>query len=415
MATNVFVRVPKIGDAVIGHKTTKKIGFISLDTFDLASLNTEVYEIEGVVYKTYGKWVKVCAAEQAEVSAKWMTRCVWNVTGATLDGESHEATITYRTVDDSWAANKTVTFTYSATTLEEVAEQFNTFVLTIENFVTQDWGAEVKDGKLLFDCIYAAWQQFNYTAISGGLTAKNTSWYVMPEIGYNENTLKRNGYYGTLAFVGCYNRYIDHYSGDINDANYNPASVVAKDYGCPVCLPAYLGTSALRGQDNCAALRELYGEGEEGWHNYIKSCLPVYPTDRGSHGMCKDNIAYTKLLASFRDRKGEPMNPAAYHCATYGTICLPAGSWGLPSAQDCSELNEVLLYGTTGASRSSDPVNAMLKKMGRRPVPAWSSRWSSERRSAHYALYFNGNGSAGSINGCSSSRALPSSLFEIEL
>lgn len=58
MITNIFTNLPKIGDAVVGERSTKKVKFITLESFDNASLGSD-YETIGVVYNRRGRKVKI--------------------------------------------------------------------------------------------------------------------------------------------------------------------------------------------------------------------------------------------------------------------------------------------------------------------------------------------------------------------
>mgnify|MGYP007048169890 CR=1 FL=1 len=65
MIANVFTKLPKIGDAVVGELATKKVKFITAESFSLLSLDTSLYETIGVVYWRKGRKVKIVYKENA--------------------------------------------------------------------------------------------------------------------------------------------------------------------------------------------------------------------------------------------------------------------------------------------------------------------------------------------------------------
>lgn len=108
MVTNIFTALPKIGDAVVGERSTKKLKFITLESFDNASLGSD-YETIGVVYNRRGRKVKIVYKNNA--SKVWCTKWVLKLSGYTLDGTSRTGVITFRP-DSSATANTDVTVTY---------------------------------------------------------------------------------------------------------------------------------------------------------------------------------------------------------------------------------------------------------------------------------------------------------------
>ena len=58
MIANVFTKLPRVGDAVVGEISTGKVKFITADSFNSEELSDD-YERIGAVYNRRGRKVKI--------------------------------------------------------------------------------------------------------------------------------------------------------------------------------------------------------------------------------------------------------------------------------------------------------------------------------------------------------------------
>lgn len=403
MVTNIFTALPKIGDAVVGERSTKKLKFITLESFDNASLGSD-YETIGVVYNRRGRKVKIVYKNNA--SKVWCTKWVLKLSGYTLDGTSRTGVITFRP-DSSATANTDVTVTYKATTLQGLVDALNTAFAGNTVMVSQHWVAYINGSDVCVEHDYTIWQQSSYNGAKDGFTAAPA---LMPEVESVADIRRRHGGGGGEGAISSWERAVAYYrtsTGTDTYQGYVPSPISnAKDRAYPIALQSYLGA-------NCAEIRKAFGEGEQGWLNCMAAYMSVCPTDYGNMGM-RDGLARTKLIASYKDTFGNPVASAANYCYNIDTIALPKGNWYLPTVEDLTDLLRIIKYGTNG-SVDSDPINKALAAMGGNTISNGSSLWSCCRGSSGGAWdasggygFFGGNGLCGE---CS---AVPVSLYVLE-
>lgn len=403
MVTNIFTALPKIGDAVVGERSTKKLKFITLESFDNASLGSD-YETIGVVYNRRGRKVKIVYKNNA--SKVWCTKWVLKLSGYTLDGTSRTGVITFRP-DSSATANTDVTVTYKATTLQGLVDALNTAFAGNTVMVSQHWVAYINGSDVCVEHDYTIWQQSSYNGAKDGFTAAPA---LMPEVESVADIRRRHGGGGGEGAISSWERAVAYYrtsTGTDTYQGYVPSPISnAKDRAYPIALQSYLGA-------NCAEIRKAFGEGEQGWLNCMAAYMSVCPTDYGNMGM-RDGLARTKLIASYKDTFGNPVASAANYCYNIDTIALPKGNWYLPTVEDLTDLLRIIKYGTNG-SVDSDPINKALAAMGGNTISNGSGLWSCCRSSSGSAWYAYGNYGffgGGSLYGGSS--AVPVSLYVLE-
>lgn len=403
MVTNIFTALPKIGDAVVGERSTKKLKFITLESFDNASLGSD-YETIGVVYNRRGRKVKIVYKNNA--SKVWCTKWVLKLSGYTLDGTSRTGVITFRP-DSSATANTDVTVTYKATTLQGLVDALNTAFAGNTVMVSQHWVAYINGSDVCVEHDYTIWQQSSYNGAKDGFTAAPA---LMPEVESVADIRRRHGGGGGEGAISSWERAVAYYrtsTGTDTYQGYVPSPISnAKDRAYPIALQSYLGA-------NCAEIRKAFGEGEQGWLNCMAAYMSVCPTDYGNMGM-RDGLARTKLIASYKDTFGNPVASAANYCYNIDTIALPKGNWYLPTVEDLTDLLRIIKYGTNG-SVDSDPINKALAAMGGNTISNGSYLWSCCRHSSSVAWYANGYfGFFGSYNLCNGLSAVPVSLYVLE-
>lgn len=391
MATLQFTKLPRRGDAVLGVKGTQgEVLYVKQESIEsTADIPSDLYEIEGVVLKRRGD--KVLIGALAEASKKWCDRYSFALTGYTLDGTEQSGVLSIREASDSWAANHDYTITYACETVAELIEALNTYFAANAPFTTQDWVAvDNGNGGITLHFAYTDYRQAGYDTGKTGFTLAAN---LMPDVVALANIRRRHGGTGGEGVLSSWYRALAYFRQDLSSTTYNPSTTVtSKKTGYPVCLPGYLGHSEYRKtgdeyNDYCAALRAIYGEGEEGWLRYMKSMLPVVPTDFGNMGM-HDGLERTKVLALKRYSSltltDKPLCPAADYAYTFGTSCLPAGRWHLGTVEDIYDMLDGIIYGTVN-DRKADAVNAMLLKLGGMAISNGSSFWSCCRYLSYHA------------------------------
>lgn len=402
MITNIFTNLPKIGDAVVGERSTKKVKFITLESFDNASLGSD-YETIGVVYNRRGRKVKIVYKNNA--GKTWSSKWVLKLSGYTLDGTSRTGVISFRP-DSSATENTDVTVTYNTTTLQGLVNALNTAFAANATMVSQHWVAYINGSDVNIEHDYTFWQQSSYNDAKSGFTATAA---LMPEVESVADIRRRHGGGGGEGVISSWERALAFYRTSTGTETYqgyvpSPISNV-KDRAYPIALQSYLGA-------NCAEIRKVFGEGEQGWLNCMAAYMSVCPTDYGNMGM-RDGLARTKLIASYKDTFGNPVASAANYCYNIDTVALPKGNWYLPTVEDLTDLLRIIKYGTNG-SVNSDPINKTLAAMGGNTISNGSYLWSCCRSSSVYAWGASGGGFFGNGGLCGGFSAVPVSLYILE-
>lgn len=373
MITNIFTALPKVGDAVVGERSTKKVKFITLESFDNASLGSD-YETIGAVYNRRGRKVKIVYKNNA--SNPWCKKWVLRLSGYTLDGTSRTGVISFRP-DSSAAANTDVTVTYKTTTLQGLVDALNTAFAGNATMVSQHWVAYINGSDVNIEHDYTFWQQGSYNGANSGFAATSA---LMPDVESVADIRRRHGGGGGEGVISSWERALAFFRTSTGTEVYqgyvpSPISNV-KNRAYPIALQSYLGA-------NCAEIRKVFGEGEQGWLNCMAAYKAVKPTDYGNMGM-RDGLARTKLIASYKDTFGNPMAPAAYYCYNIDTVAIPKGNWYLPTVEDIADLLKITKAGTS-SSVNLDPINKTLAAMGGSLTPNDSSLWSCCRHSSDNA------------------------------
>ena len=362
---------------------------------------------------------KLVIIHKYNAARQWSAIYSYRLTGYTLDGTSRSGVLSIRSASDSWAANVDYTINYNASTVEELAEQLNTFFRANAPFTTQSWVAEVNNDAIDLKFIYSSWQQASYNTAKNGFSISGN---LLPEIAASSDMLRMNGQRSGEGTITNWDRAIAYFSNDNQSTTYNPASdVTTPKLSYPICKPAYLGTSQYQ-SDHCAALRAIYGEGEEGWLKFMASFLPVRPTSYGPVGDKEtygDSFKNTYLMAGAKFTKQDgsviDAHPAAEYCAAvvYNHELLKKGKWALPDMDTVFAIMKTIKHGTT-ASRDADPINRALNAIGGNAVSNGSLVWSSSRCYAGYAWCSYGTNGYAYYNvlyyACS---ALPVALLDI--
>lgn len=401
-----FTKVPNKGD-IVCFKEGGKVEFIKYDS----SYNglPSGYTAVGVVYERRGKNVRIL--HKTSASRKWAEVFLWRVVG-TLDGAAHSASITSNKV--------TCSFTYNATTIEALASQIDAAVRGYD-FGGHAYTCYVRNGEVVLQHnTYTTYQAVTAT----GLTV---SAWVAPELTADSNIRRYNGQRVSEGAICNLDRGLIYFNSDNSSASYNPnADITTPRRPYPICKPGYLGTSQYQ-SDHCTALRAIYGEGQEGWENYIRKTMAIGDSFDGVFAQ-KDGHLNTYKLAGQTYIKSDGsvgvLYPALDYVATAGYNCegLEMGKWYLPTPWEQVKIIRSTTYpavykngvSVSVARADADIVNRALNAIGGTAVSNNVTAWSSCRCSTNHAWLYSGNGGFFSIsNFYGSNSALPVLLYKL--
>lgn len=372
---NVIVGIDSATTGSIAYLDDKKaIRFVATNTFNKQTFPAS-YEIFGVVvigvdHEAFRGDVTIMNKEFK--SLVMLERAYLSLTGFTLDGAEHTGTISIREESDKWAANHDYVITYRADNVEAFIAQLNDVFRVKDAFKKQDWVATADtDGNVTLNYKNQGWQQISYNTAKAGFSVSDVS---APDLILDSRILRANGMRlgeGSIANIG---RAIAFFRKDMSSASYNPSTDVKSiKMAYPICLPGYLGTSKYQ-SDHCAYLRQVYGEGEEGWLKFMKSFLPVLPSEYGSlNRNKKSEMRYTYYLANIKytgqDGVEKCASPAADYVANiaYDHELLAKGKWYIGDIQRILILIAQIKYPLSN-DRNADKTNAALYAIGAEPL-----------------------------------------------
>lgn len=390
MANNVFVKIPELGDACVGRLSDKKLFYIKADTLVTSELDKSEWEVQGVVSHREGKKVTIVGLNNSGGIA-FCDRVWYYLSGYTLDGAEHTIVLAIPT-KANWDKSVEKTITYTASTVEEFISALNAAFEADADFTDQDWYADLTaDGRVRVHYVFATLQNYNFTAKSG--ITKTSS---MPEFKQCTRLRRKSGQATQVGGICSWHRSLAYYRNDngaLPDQGGRTAEQTSIKQEWPINLPTWLGTSTKNPGDFCKPLRGVYGEGEDGWLRFMRSCVSITDTDYGI--MMYDGREMSKFLSSFTytSRKvAEPkyMCPASGWCTRFSTSCLPAGSWHLPSPKELVEL----MRDITQVTGTPDVLNRTIVAAGGKAISNGSTQWTCARYYPYGAWICNGT------NGC---------------
>ena len=372
MANNVFVKIPERGDACVGRLSDKKLFYIKADTLVTSELDKSEWEVQGVVSHREGKKVTIVGLNNSGNIA-FCDRVWYYLSGYTLDGAEHTIVLAIPT-KANWDKSVEKTITYTASTVEEFISALNAAFEADTDFTDQDWYADLTaDGRVRVHYVSAVLQNYNFTAKSG-ITKTNS----MPEFKQCTRLRRKSGQATKVGCICSWHRSLAYYRND-NGALLEQGGRTAEQTSIkqewPINLPTWLGTSTKNPGDFCKPLRGVYGEGEEGWLRFMRSCVSITDTDYGI--MMYDGREMSKLLSSFTytSRKvAEPkyMCPASGWCTSFSTSCLQVGLWHLPAPKELVELMRDITQGTG----TPDVLNRTIVAAGGKAISNGSGQWT---------------------------------------
>ena len=378
----IEISIPKRGDYCIKKIEDKSVHYIDIDSISSIADIDNGYELVGVVCGYINGEVLV-VRNPVSHSDTWCDILQYVLTGYTLDGTDQSGVLSIR--DNSTATENTdYTILYNATTKEDFVEQLNVFFANNEVFKTQGFYASIDDDNVIVHYHFTFINQSTYIAGKNGFTLTQNT---MPDVIASINFRRKNGAQNKEGTISNIEQALNFFRNDTLEVSYNPTDVVMSvKITYPICLPAYLGTSSYRDGDKCEFLRSVYGEGEEGWKLFMKSFLPVYPTDYGVINTRGKEL--TKVLASKRyndlDKVDEPMCKATYYCHSMTSATIDEGEFWLPGVQELSIILDGIKYGTV-SDINADIVNRALYKVGWASISNKLNYWSACRGNYRYS------------------------------
>ena len=380
-----FVRIPVRGDIAANDLTTKKTMYIPRALYKADDI-AGTHEVLGVVAGIIGNEALIVHPD-CGTTARWTDRLWWYCSGYTLDGASHTITFSLRFASNSWNSI-TKTITYSAATLSDLISALNTAFAADSDFTAQEWCADEYNGNLRLTCEDLYYIQAYYNSSSGGLVIGGC----MPEIAANYNIRRKHGGNGGWGVISSMQRALDFYRNDNGSDTYlggRTTEQTSVKQSHPINLPTWLGTSTKNPGDFCAPLRAIYGDGEEGWKRFMKSCLPVTPTDYGDMGV-HDGRSICSPLAQITGRNmssDSVVQLMAAFAKPYNLVgsTFSNGYVWLPTAEEIATILE-------GTNTSSDPLNLGLTAIGGSRIINTAGLWSCLRCDSRNAWLADGNG-----------------------
>lgn len=383
----IEISIPKRGDYCIKKIEDKSVHYIDIDSISSISDIDNGYELVGVVCGFINGEALVVRNPEKH-NDTWCDILQYVLTGYTLDGTDQSGVLSIRD-NISATANTDYTIPYNATTKEDLAAQLNVFFANNDAFKNQGFYASIADDKVIIHYLSIFIYQSLYIAGKNGFTLTLNT---MPEIKKSNNFRRKNGEQFREGVIGNMEQALAYFRNDSSSSNYNPTNIVTSvKVTYPICLPAYLGISSYRDGDKCEFLRSVYGEGEEGWKKFIKSFLPVYPTDYGVINTTGKEL--TKVLASKRyndlDKINEPMCKAAYYCYSMTSATIDEGEFWLPGVQELSIILDGIKYDTV-SDRNADIINKALNKVGWTSIRNSSKCWSALSEDYFFSWFYFG-------------------------
>ena len=403
---------PKKGD-ICCLDSDRQIRYISLETFSLALLPAGWVAV-GFVEWRHGRKVKISRVLSSTYA--WAKYFLWEITNYTADGEEHAFSfkVTVSGTDYTCSGN------YSGNDINAVAASMNTIVSAFD-FGGHQYHVYVRGTKLIL-------QHDTYTTYLGvTATGVTVTAAVGAEIPALASIPRYNGDKGGDGAIANLDRALIYFRSDMASGTYNPATdVTSIARAAPICLPAYLGTSA-NNDDHCALLRAYYGAGESGWIKFMQAVMAIWPAAQGSFNELaagdakKNTYALAGQLAQKHDGTSDQLYPAfdAAAAVAFEHDDFKAGKWTLPTIGDLTALKRGITYpavyqeGTGSvsvAAKDADPISRACYKLGMTQVANNSFAWSCSRYNTNNAWNFYGYGYCYGNNFCGKYQCVVSAL-----
>lgn len=382
---NVQVDVPELGDAVY-HDGSEVIFFKGGDQFNAANLpETIMGNKVGEVLDIIGDYALISNKDQP--SYKYADVLQYVLNAPTLDGEEHTQSIGLQLsggTSGGYGTYTTISFTYTATTLEEVVIALNAaieakqaeveFTNIVWAYLTDDDYNMVTENAIKILVQIDVWSDYRQYQVQGGTFV---TWRDMPVTSTNGwrvngktsgerilSTSKGAAYYGTNGRTPTEMVQLNENAGVINKNAFNG------EFG--------------------ALLREAYGT----YENYIESEYSImHPQKLGVFGLPDGKYLtqkYGNIKAPTKNGGEKYIFPALHYPLTidYGIEGISAGDFYCPGVDESITMMK---------DGNRTIYNKTATKMGISQINNSSGRWFSQRYNILNAWFFNGyNGTLGS-------------------
>ena len=417
--SNEFIRVPRRADICVKRISDRKPLYIPLDAFSYGDLDQTVYEIIGVVVKVMGKKVLVRYKTISPTDLPWSKRLGVTLSGYTLDGTDRTGTLWYWDPSQSGAtAMKTVAISYNCTTAAALASTIQTALIATSDNEKLDFEAHADaDGTIHITMNFLAWWYYNNGNGLNGTDGFTTAFENIHGMAWTDyfKMRRKNGTYNTnWGMLSSYERALTFWSKETNDTSQClKAALTTAKLDRPVYLQEYLNTSTVHSDDYCKVLRDVYGEGDDGWERFMRSLCP--PEYFGS-GVLAFGEAYARKICNALGPMtydtslvtGQPLLPAIAYCYNLSGTTYDKGEFFLPT------VNILYYLLGEGDTTSLSLMNSAALKIKGSTLPADRYCWSCVRCYRGAALYANGRWGCFSGNSLyGGSAAVPVSLYPI--
>lgn len=371
---NVVTTQPTVGDVVFLDDQNKVIyvkGGAWIQKANIPAAWTHV----GYVYFRKGKQVGVIHKTGADV--KWLDVSQFAWTDAVLDGEEHEKTIGLRFGIPNWDTTTSITFTYTATTLAEVAaactaaiEAKLTELGAPQTTIDQWWAyADEANNRVIVQrdsCTdYRFYNCSGLTHITwGDMPANSNSGFRVNMCQGGEkimNDARGAAYYGTNGRTPTADVPLNSNSGIVKKSEFDSSPY-------------------------CQLLRDTYGTYKEYIHQEYRV---AYPQKLGAFSLPSGKAMaekYARMTAPTKSGGNKFKYPALYYGynKSFGVDGLDFGDWYLPGVAE----GAMLMRDETLAKLSPS-----ISKMGTTSINNSTYRWFAQRCYVGNAwIFYGGNG-----------------------
>lgn len=377
---NVQVDTPELGDAVY-HDGSKVIFFKGGDQFNAANLPETIKSNKvGEVLDIIGDYALIANKDQP--SYKYADVLQYVLNAPTLDGEEHTQSIGLRLSGGTSAgynAETTISFTYTATTLEEVVTALNAaieakqvevgFTNTVWAYLTDNDYNMVTDNATKILVQIDVWTDYRQYQVKGGTFI---TWRDMPVI--STNVWRVNGKTTGTGILSV-SRGAVYYSNSAKGRT--PTEMVQLNEDATI-----IHRDAFDGEFG-ALLRKAYGT----YESYIESEYSImHPQKLGVFGLPDGKHLtqkYGNMTAPTKSGGTKYMFPALHYPLTidYGIEGISAGDFYCPGVDEAVTMMK---------DGNMAVYNKTATKMDISQIHNSSIRWFSQRYSILSAWFFYG-------------------------
>ena len=376
---NVITTEPVVGDALFLDESNNKV-FVKGGDWLQKAVIPSAWTFVGVVFSREGRQVGIIDKDGDD--EKYADVLQFELTGLTLDGAEHSATIGLR-LSNNYNTNTTITFTYATTLLSEVVTALNAaidarqvevgFTNAVWAYLINDKYEKVETDEEATSIMVQidAWSNENQTSKSNsGCTLTFVTWRDMP---------------ASSVYFRANNRSTD-VRGIMNIAKGE--SYFATEGRTPtadVVLPegnvSPLNKTSFDTSPYCEQVRARYAT----YRDYLLGeYLVKIPQKYGTFALPSGkelSDKYASLLAPTKAGDTKAMFPSFYRCYNidYNAEGLRKGDWYLPGCEEGCKFM---------ASETISKMSPTMSKMGGTGIGNGTSRWFAQRSSGTRARFF---------------------------